>query len=102
MPLTTIDPTAALVVVDLQKGIVSALADDTPVTSAVQQATHLAAEFRRHGLPWSWSTSPAARRDVPTAPPGYASTPASPPTPLPRPPVGPTSSTNSTYSRPTT
>ncbi|MGQ4435564.1 cysteine hydrolase [Streptomyces sp. SAS_260] len=51
MPLTTIDPTAALVVVDLQKGIVSALTDDTPVITAVQQATHLAAEFRRHGLP---------------------------------------------------
>ena len=50
MPLTTIDHTAALVVVDLQKGIVSALTD-TPVTIAVQQATHLATEFRRHGLP---------------------------------------------------
>jgi len=50
MPLTTIDPTAALVVVDLQKGIVPARTD-TPVTSAVKQATHLATEFRRHGLP---------------------------------------------------
>ncbi|MER7922569.1 isochorismatase family cysteine hydrolase [Streptomyces sp. NPDC096057] len=50
MPLTTIDPTAALVVVDLQKGIVSALTD-FPVTTAVQQTTRLAAEFRRHGLP---------------------------------------------------
>ena len=50
MPLTAIDPTAALVVVDLQKGIVSALTD-TPVTTAVQRATHLAGEFRRHGLP---------------------------------------------------
>ncbi|MFJ9374847.1 cysteine hydrolase family protein [Streptomyces sp. NPDC101455] len=50
MPLTTIDPGAALVVVDLQKGIVSALTD-APVTAAVKQATHLAAEFRRHGLP---------------------------------------------------
>lgn len=50
MPLTTIDPTAALVVVDLQKGIVSALTD-TPVAGAVQQSARLAAEFRRHGLP---------------------------------------------------
>ncbi|WP_328675452.1 cysteine hydrolase family protein [Streptomyces sp. NBC_00343] len=50
MPLTTIDPGAALVVVDLQKGIVSALTD-APVTAAVKQATHLATEFRRHGLP---------------------------------------------------
>ncbi|WP_327399058.1 cysteine hydrolase [Streptomyces sp. NBC_01288] len=50
MPLTTIDPRAALVVVDLQKGIVSALTD-APVTAAVKQATRLATEFRRHGLP---------------------------------------------------
>lgn len=50
MPLTTIDPAPALVVVDLQKGIVRALTDD-PVTAAVKQATHLATEFRRYGLP---------------------------------------------------
>ncbi|MFD4559228.1 cysteine hydrolase family protein [Streptomyces sp. NPDC058469] len=50
MPLTTIDPASALVVVDLQKGIVPALTD-APVTAAVKQATHLATEFRRHGLP---------------------------------------------------
>ena len=49
MPLTTIDPTAALVVVDLQKGIVSAHSGDA-VTAVVKQAAHLAAEFRRHGL----------------------------------------------------
>ncbi|MDN3356236.1 isochorismatase family protein [Actinomadura sp. DC4] len=47
MTLTTIDPTAALVVIDLQKGIVSAH-NDGPV---VEQAAHLATEFRRHGLP---------------------------------------------------
>jgi MFS family permease/nicotinamidase-related amidase len=50
MTLTTIDPTSALVVIDLQKGIVSARTDD-PVTAVVRQATHLAAEFRRHDLP---------------------------------------------------
>lgn len=50
MALTTIDPGSALVVIDLQKGIVSARADDA-VTAAVKQAAHLAAEFRRHGLP---------------------------------------------------
>jgi nicotinamidase-related amidase len=50
MALTTIDPTSALVVIDLQKGIVSALTDDA-VTAAVKQAAQLAAEFRRHGLP---------------------------------------------------
>ncbi|MGX9884288.1 isochorismatase family protein [Streptomyces sp. NPDC002276] len=53
MPLTTIDPTAALVVIDLQKGIVSALADTArqAAASTVGRAAHLATEFRRHGLP---------------------------------------------------
>lgn len=50
MTLTTIDPTAALVVIDLQKGTVPPGAGD-PVVSAVEQATHLAGEFRRRGLP---------------------------------------------------
>ena len=50
MALTTIDPRSALVVIDLQKGIVSAHAG-SPVTAVVEQATHLATEFRRHGLP---------------------------------------------------
>ncbi|MFG1645825.1 isochorismatase family protein [Amycolatopsis sp. NPDC049252] len=50
MALTTIDPVPALVVIDLQQGIVSAF-DDPSVTAVVKQAAHLAAEFRRHGLP---------------------------------------------------
>ncbi|WP_328551522.1 isochorismatase family cysteine hydrolase [Streptomyces sp. NBC_00358] len=50
MALTTIDPAVALVVIDLQQGIVSAHTGP-PVTSAVEQATHLAGEFRWHGLP---------------------------------------------------
>jgi nicotinamidase-related amidase len=50
MTLTTIDPGCALVVVDLQKGIVSALTG-APVTAAVRHAPRLAAEFRRHTLP---------------------------------------------------
>jgi nicotinamidase-related amidase len=50
MALTTIDPTPALVVIDLQKGIVSAHTDEA-VIAVVKQAAHLAAEFRRHGLP---------------------------------------------------
>ncbi|WP_328315696.1 isochorismatase family protein [Streptomyces sp. NBC_00388] len=50
MTLTTIDPTSALVVIDLQKGIVSAHTGPT-VTAAVSQATRLATAFRRHGLP---------------------------------------------------
>ncbi len=50
MAVTTIDPRPGLVVIDLQKGIVSARTD-IPVTAVVKQATHLATEFRRHGLP---------------------------------------------------
>jgi nicotinamidase-related amidase len=50
MALTTIDPTVALVVIDLQKGIVSARTDP-PGTTVVKQTTGLATEFRRHGLP---------------------------------------------------
>jgi nicotinamidase-related amidase len=47
MTLTSIDPTSALVVIDLQKGIVSA--HNAP--GMVKQAARLAAEFRRHDLP---------------------------------------------------
>ncbi|MCA1216914.1 isochorismatase family cysteine hydrolase [Streptomyces sp. 8L] len=50
MTLTTIDPTPALVVVDLQKGIVAAHAGER-VTAVVEQTARLASEFRRHGLP---------------------------------------------------
>lgn len=50
MTLTTIDPRSALVVIDLQQGIVSAHTDDA-VTAAVTHAARLAAGFRRHHLP---------------------------------------------------
>lgn len=50
MTLTTIDPTPALVVIDLQKGIVAPRTDPT-TTAAVKQAVHLVGEWRRHGLP---------------------------------------------------
>lgn len=50
MTLTTIDPTPALVVIDMQKGIVAAHKDDS-VTGAVQHSADLAAAFRGHGLP---------------------------------------------------
>jgi MFS family permease/nicotinamidase-related amidase len=46
MPLSTIDPTPALVVIDLQKGIVS-----DPVAHAVPHAAALAKSFRQHDLP---------------------------------------------------
>ena len=46
MPLTTLDPTPALVVIDLQKGIVSG-----PVARVVPNAAALARAFRRHDFP---------------------------------------------------
>ena len=50
MALTTLDPNTALIVIDLQKGIVS-LPTAHPVAGVVQQANALAGAFRRHGLP---------------------------------------------------
>ncbi|HWG26455.1 isochorismatase family cysteine hydrolase [Actinospica sp.] len=46
MPLSTLDPTAALVVIDLQKGIVS-----DPIAHVVPPAVALAKAFRMHDLP---------------------------------------------------
>jgi nicotinamidase-related amidase len=46
MPLTTLDPATALVVIDLQKGVVSGT-----VAHAVPHAAALAKAFRRDGLP---------------------------------------------------
>jgi nicotinamidase-related amidase len=46
MPLTTVDPTPALVVIDLQQGIVSGA-----VAHVVSRAAALAKAFRRHDLP---------------------------------------------------
>ena len=46
MPLTTLDPTPALVVIDLQQGIVA-----DPVAHVVAPAAALAKSFRQHDLP---------------------------------------------------
>jgi nicotinamidase-related amidase len=53
MPLTTLDPKPALVVIDLQKGIVSVPTIPTvhPIADIVQRASNLATAFRNHGLP---------------------------------------------------
>jgi nicotinamidase-related amidase len=48
MPLTTIDPTPALVVIDLQKGL-AAFQTVHPIASIVQNAARLAHAFRRAG-----------------------------------------------------
>lgn len=47
MAMTTLDPNTALIVIDLQKGIVAM----RPVGEVVEQASALANAFRRHGLP---------------------------------------------------
>ena len=64
MALTTIDATPALVVIDLQKGIV-ALPTAHPVDDVVRNSAELAAAFRRHGFPVYSSTSTAVRPAAP-------------------------------------
>jgi nicotinamidase-related amidase len=50
MPLTSLDSTAALIVIDLQKGIVG-LPTVHPTTEIVARSAKLARAFRQRGLP---------------------------------------------------
>lgn len=50
MALTTLDPNTALIVVDLQKGIMG-MPFVTPIASVIERAVALIREFRRHDLP---------------------------------------------------
>jgi nicotinamidase-related amidase len=50
MAITPLDHNAALVIIDLQKGIVS-YPTVHPIDDVVKHASELAAAFRRHGLP---------------------------------------------------
>ena len=50
MPLTQLDPNAALIVIDLQKGIVG-LPTVHPAGEIVSRAAQLARAFRERGLP---------------------------------------------------
>jgi nicotinamidase-related amidase len=50
MAITTLDPKTALIVIDLQKGIV-ALPSVHPMEGVVKHASALADAFRQHGLP---------------------------------------------------
>ena len=50
MPITTLDPKTALIVIDLQKGIL-AYGAVLPLAEVVERAGVLAEAFRRHGLP---------------------------------------------------
>jgi nicotinamidase-related amidase len=49
MPVSTIDPKAALVVVDLQKGLLGAPTTPLPMNEVVRQAARLARAFRAQG-----------------------------------------------------
>ncbi len=50
MPVTTLDTRTALIVIDLQKGIV-VYPTVHPIADVIRNAAALAAAFRRHGLP---------------------------------------------------
>jgi nicotinamidase-related amidase len=50
MPATTIDTKTALIVADLQKGIVN-LPSIHPVSSVIERSCALIDAFRQHGLP---------------------------------------------------
>jgi nicotinamidase-related amidase len=50
MPLTQLDPTAALIVIDLQKGI-TGMPTAQPATEVIGRASQLAKAFRKRGLP---------------------------------------------------
>ena len=50
MPITTLDPRTALIVIDLQKGLLT-YPTQQPVREIVARASELAAAFRRHALP---------------------------------------------------
>jgi nicotinamidase-related amidase len=50
MPVTTIDDKTALIVVDLQKGIVS-LPSIHPISGVIERSCALIDAFRQHGLP---------------------------------------------------
>jgi nicotinamidase-related amidase len=51
MPLTTLDSKTALVVIDLQKGVVALPTAPHPASQVVQRSVELTEAFRRHGLP---------------------------------------------------
>ena len=50
MPVTALDPKTALIVIDLQKGIVS-LPAVHPIEGVIKRASTMAAAFREQGLP---------------------------------------------------
>jgi nicotinamidase-related amidase len=68
MPVTTLDPRTALVVIDLQAGIVAAPVTPIPAADVVARTAELAEAFRARGLPVILvrvSTSPDGADTVP-------------------------------------
>jgi Isochorismatase family. len=61
MPVTTLDPTTALILIDLQHGIVS-LPTAHPAADVVRHANALADAFRSHDLPVVLVNVAGARR----------------------------------------
>jgi nicotinamidase-related amidase len=51
MTVSTLDPQTALVVVDLQKGVIATVPAVHPIEEVVGNSARLAAAFRAHGLP---------------------------------------------------
>jgi nicotinamidase-related amidase len=69
MPLTKLDPTAALVVIDLQKGI-AGMPTVHPTGEIINRAAELARSFRDRGLPVvlvNVSSRPRGRTDASTS-----------------------------------
>ncbi len=72
MTVTMLDPKSALIVIDLQKGIV-ALPAVHPMGEVIERASALAETFRRHGLPVvlvNVDATPAGRTEQPLRAPG--------------------------------
>ncbi|MCM2292557.1 isochorismatase family protein [Allorhizobium sp. BGMRC 0089] len=71
MTVTALDPKTALIVIDLQKGLVSLPGGATPMEEIVRHACILAAVFRKHGLPVvlvNVAGGPPGRTEQPRAP----------------------------------
>lgn len=75
MPITSIDPTAALVLIDLQKGVLEVATSPVPVATVLENSRLLADAFRRRGLPVVLvNVSGGAPGRTETPPPAGAST----------------------------
>lgn len=67
MPLTTLDPTTALVVIDLQQGVLAMEGSPYSMRDVVARSAELADAFRRHDLPVvlvNVDGTPAVRTDA--------------------------------------